>query len=149
MIWDAISNLYDATLMWIESHDLGIIVHWNLSKNINSQNGLKPHILTSWNGNIFRVTGHLCGELNGYRWIPRTKANDTFFDLCLNKRLSKQPWGWWFVTPSRPLWRHCNEVVFHQENNSKEYEYINHGVPQHPITWQQRNKIQRNKIIRI
>ena len=28
--------------------------------------------------------------------------------ICLNKRLSKQSWGWWFETPSRPLWRHCN-----------------------------------------
>ena len=26
----------------------------------------------------------------------------------LNKRLSKQWWGWWLETPSRPLWRHCN-----------------------------------------
>ena len=32
-----------------------------------------------------------------------------FFDLCLNKRLSKQWYGWWFETPSRPLWRHCND----------------------------------------
>ena len=31
-----------------------------------------------------------------------------FFHLRLNKRLSKQWWGWWFETPSRPLWRHCN-----------------------------------------
>ena len=29
-----------------------------------------------------------------------------FFDLSPNKRLSKQSWGWWFETPSRPLWRH-------------------------------------------
>ena len=28
----------------------------------------------SSNGNIFRVTGHLCGEFTGHRWIPRTKA---------------------------------------------------------------------------
>ena len=28
---------------------------------------------------------------------------------ALNKRLSKQSWGWWFETPSRSLWRHCNE----------------------------------------
>ena len=26
--------------------------------------------------NIFRVTGPLCGEFTGHRWIPRTKAND-------------------------------------------------------------------------
>ena len=25
------------------------------------------------------------------------------------KRLSKQSRSWWFETPSRPLWRHCNE----------------------------------------
>ena len=40
---------------------------------------------------------------------PVTRGFDVSFDLCLNKRLSKQSWGWWFETPSRPLWRHCNE----------------------------------------
>ena len=31
--------------------------------------------------------------------------------ICaLNKRLSKQSRGWWFETPSRPLWRHHNEI---------------------------------------
>ena len=30
------------------------------------------------------------------------------FICALNKRLSKQSWGWWFETPSRSLWRHCN-----------------------------------------
>ena len=34
-----------------------------------------------------------------------------FFDLCPNKRLSKQWWGWWFETPSSPLWRHCNVTL--------------------------------------
>ena len=37
-----------------------------------------------------------------------TRSFDVFFDLRLNKLLSKQWWGWWFETPSRPLWRHCN-----------------------------------------
>ena len=37
-----------------------------------------------------------------------TRSFDVFFDLRLNKRLSKQSWGWWFETLSRPLWRHCN-----------------------------------------
>ena len=32
--------------------------------------------MTSSNGNIFRVTGPLCGELTGDRWIPLTKASD-------------------------------------------------------------------------
>ena len=33
---------------------------------------------------------------------------DVFYDLRLDERLSKQLGGWWFETPSRPLWRHCN-----------------------------------------
>ena len=39
---------------------------------------------------------------------PVTRSFDVFVDLHLNKRLSKQSWSWWFETPSRPLWRHCN-----------------------------------------
>ena len=32
--------------------------------------------------------------------------------ICtLNKRLNKQSWGWWFKTPSRSLWRHCNDYA--------------------------------------
>ena len=38
------------------------------------------HWVRSWwrhqNGNIFHVTGLLCGEFAGHRWIPRTKASD-------------------------------------------------------------------------
>ena len=33
-------------------------------------------MMTSSNGNIFRVTGPLCGEFTGPRWIPRAKASD-------------------------------------------------------------------------
>ena len=51
-------------------------------------------MMTSSNGIIFGVTGPLCGEFNGHRWIPLTKASDAelhvFFDLRINKRLSKQ-----------------------------------------------------------
>ena len=42
------------------------------------------------------------GEFPAQR--PVTRSFDVFFDL-----LSKQSWGWWFETLSRPLWRHCNE----------------------------------------
>ena len=34
------------------------------------------HHETSSNGNIFRVTGPLCGEITVGRWIPLTKASD-------------------------------------------------------------------------
>ena len=48
------------------------------------------------------------GEFPAQR--PATRSFDVFFDLCLNKRLSKQSWCWWFETLSRPLWRHSNVV---------------------------------------
>ena len=43
------------------------------------------NLITSSNGNIFRVTGTLCGEFTGHRWIPLTKAGDAelcFFFIC-------------------------------------------------------------------
>ena len=36
----------------------------------------KNAMMTSSNGNIFRVTGPLCGEFTGDRWIPLTMASD-------------------------------------------------------------------------
>ena len=70
------------------------------------------YMMTSSNGNIFRVTGHMCGnspvpgEFPAQRQV--TRSFDAFVDLRPNKRLSKQSWGWLFKTPSRPLWRHRN-----------------------------------------
>ena len=70
--------------------------------------------MTSSNGNIFRVTGPLCGEFTGTGEFPAqrpvTRSFDVFFDLHLNKRLSKQPRGWWFGTPAWSVWRHRNDV---------------------------------------
>ena len=76
-------------------------------------------MMTSSNGNIFRVTGHLCGEFTGPGEFPTqrpvTQSFDVFFDLRLNKRLSKQRWGWWFETLSRPLWRHRNDGTLNKQ----------------------------------
>ena len=73
---------------------------------------LSRFMMTSSNGNIFRVIYHLCGEVPGPGEFPAqrpvTRSFDVFFDMRLNKRLSKQSWGWWFEKLSRPLWRHCN-----------------------------------------
>ena len=62
--------------------------------------------MTSSNWNIFCVTDPLSVEFTDHRWIHRT-----FLDLRLNKRLSKQSWGWWFETLSRSSWRPCNVWV--------------------------------------
>ena len=42
-------------------------------------------MMTSSNGNIFRVTGHLCGEIPAQR--PVMWSFDVFFDLRLNENL--------------------------------------------------------------
>ena len=61
------------------------------------------------------------GEFPAQR--PVTRSFDAFFDLHLNKRLSKQSWGWWFETLSHPLLRHCNDM------NSRK-----HSIPR-PYGW--------------
>ena len=53
------------------------------------------------------------GEFPSQR--PVTRSFDVFFDLHLNKRLSKQSWGWWFETPTCSLWRRCNAYLWFPE----------------------------------
>ena len=51
---------------------LRILFCWSAFKQLH-----RGHtIMTSSNGNIFHVTGHLCGEFTGHWWIPSTKASD-------------------------------------------------------------------------
>ena len=40
----------------------------------DGRSSLPELIVMTTNGNIFRVTGPLCGEFTGHRWIPRTKG---------------------------------------------------------------------------
>ena len=95
---------------------------------------LRHHMMTSSNVNIFRVTGHLCGEFTGPGEFPTqrpvTRSFGVFFDLRLNKWLSKQPWGWWFETPSWSLWRQCNEfgLVVSKIFESSEFCYYDYSV---------------------
>ena len=57
-----------------------------------------------------------------------------YFDLRLNKRLSKQSWGWWFETPSRSLWRRCNGYTLWQSPSNF---HVMHLVsrPTKQISW--------------
>ena len=76
-----------------------------------------PHIVnTCWRHQMetFSALLAICagnspvpGESHTQR--PVTRSFDVFLDLRLNKRLSKQSWGWWFETPSCPSWRHGND----------------------------------------
>ena len=66
------------------------------------------HQMESFSAQLALCAGNspATGEFPAQR--PVTRSFDVFFYLCLNKRLSKQSWGWWFETPSCSLWRHCN-----------------------------------------
>ena len=64
---------------------LTVIAYWCASWHMGHKNSILDigwhvcwiiNMMTSSNGNIFRVTGHLCGEFTGPRWIPHTKASD-------------------------------------------------------------------------
>ena len=44
---------------------------------------------------------------------PVTRSFDVFFDLRLNKGLSKQWRRWWFDTSQCLLWRNCNKQPLH------------------------------------
>ena len=54
---------------------------------------------------LYAGNSPVTGEFPSRR--PVTRSFDVFLDLRLNKRLSKQSWGWWFETLSHPLWHHC------------------------------------------
>ena len=71
-------------------------------------------MVTLSNGNIFLVTGPLCAgnsPVTGEFPSPRPMAQSfyVFFGLRQNTRLSRHSRRRWFETPSRSLWRHCND----------------------------------------
>ena len=70
----------------------------------------KHRMMTSSNGTFSALP--VTDEFPAQR--PVTRSFDGFFDLRLNKCLNKQSWGWWFETPSWPLWRHCNGLSSHR-----------------------------------
>ena len=76
----------------------------------------------SSNGNIFHITGLCQGNLlvtsGSPSQRPVTRNFDVFFDLHLNKQLSKQSRHWRVKMPSCSLWCHCNankhQAIIHQ-----------------------------------
>ena len=86
------SSRYPRCAFW---NDVGQISRWR-------------HHMETFSASLAICVGNspVPGEFPAQR--PVTRNFDVFFDLHLNKRLSKQSRGWWFETPLYPLWRHCN-----------------------------------------
>ena len=50
--------------------------------NLSEESLIRNHsIMTSSDGNIFRVTGPLCGEFTGDRWFPSQRPMTRIFDV--------------------------------------------------------------------
>ena len=87
------------------------------------------HQMESFSASLALCVGNspVPGEFPSQR--PVTRSFEVFFDLCLNKQLSKQSWGWWFETFSRPLWRHCNGFESNQTSNYQGFGKLSLYLP--------------------
>ena len=80
---------------------------------------------------IYAGNSPVPGEFPAQRTV--TRSFDAFFDLRLNKRLSKQSWGWWFETLSRSFWRHCNDTELNISNDIEAWWYTFNLITKHLI----------------
>ena len=95
------------------------------------------------------------GEFPSQRAV--TLNFDVFFDLRLNKRLSKQSRCRWFGTASQSLWRHCNghtlykcilySVIINTQTNQNQTEVRTHasGLGNHCWLAHEFRKLKKNK----
>ena len=72
-IISSLNNVSVVWLDWIWSFKSGM---YNLQVNFATEFFVVILLMTSSNGNIFRVTGPLCREFTGQRWILLTKASE-------------------------------------------------------------------------
>ena len=100
-LWHIATGIRESTSKVFCSPSCCLIRHLCLDDVIKWKHFPRYWPFVPWSG---EVTG--LGEFPTQR--PVTRSFDVFFDLRLNKRLSKQWWGLLYETLSRPLWRHRN-----------------------------------------
>ena len=115
---------YDVIVMWPSANRdrlaTRLIPNTGLGWCVTLCSTVIPHTLTTWwrhQMETFSALLAICagnspvsGEFPAQR--PVTRGFDVFFDLRLNKRLSKQSWGWWLETLSCSLARQSNESLW-------------------------------------
>ena len=68
----------------------------------------------------FMLSPSMHGDVIKWKHFPRHWPF-----VRLNKRLSKQWWGWWFETLSCPLWRHRNvNCIFSDYAGNRNYGFL-------------------------
>ena len=80
---------------------IGLITHADIPYN-------GPYMMTSWNGNIFRVTGHLCGEFTG---DPRGPWRGVLMFSLFCARID----GWVNNGEAGDLGRHHDVIVMNKQ----------------------------------
>ena len=130
----------NATNIWAQKHTIALlhyclpggmsnfkVIQW-FEQRSSQRHGFRTPFYTRWRHQmetistlpvvtgLFAGNSPVPGEFPSQR--PAARSFDVFFDLCLNKQLSKQSRRWWFETPSRPLWRHCNETSHRMVNRN-------------------------------
>ena len=125
-------DLYD--IAWYLSRNTKYDTHWAVIESpfcqffqITSINMYrsrsKQHMMTSWNGNAFHITGPLCRECNGHRIYlgPVVRGFGVSSYVSLNKLFDKQSICRWFetwrsregtVTTSHFRKRVISEIIF-------------------------------------
>ena len=104
---------------WLHGYSV-FIIRLGEDLKFNSLPSLLLHE-TSSNGNISVLLALCAGNSpvpvnSPHKGQWRGALMFSLSDLRPNIRLSKQPWRWWFETPSRSLWRHCNEnTIFYAD----------------------------------
>ena len=102
VIWyQPILSIFTRLTLLLPSNTAPVEQSWRTSR-WRHQMGTFSVLLALCAGNL-----PVTGEFPAQR--PVTQSVDAFFDLRLNKFLSKQSWCWWFEMPSCPLWRHRDD----------------------------------------
>ena len=89
----------------LKDHQKFIGMMTSSNRNI-PRHWLFVRVIHRWPLALYGGNPSVTGRFPSQRTVAR--SFDVFFDLCLNKRLSKQSRRRQFETPSHPLWRHCN-----------------------------------------
>ena len=140
------SNAENVSISW--RHHAHLLFKWNAvnstlifipisawsAREIGNFHTTSLYRMTSSNGNISALLDLCAGihrspvdSLHNGQW--RGRSFDVFFDLHLNKQLSKHSRRWWFEAPSRSLWRHFNghEIKLHSPWPRPLTHFIGHG----------------------
>ena len=89
-------------------------VHSARSPHPNFRDMISWCMMTSSNGYIFRVSGHLCREFTGHQCLPHTKASDPelwYFFICsqIHGWVNNREAGDLRPRPRYTLWSHLDK----------------------------------------